>query len=92
MVIVDPCAAKAIECRSIQALNRYGMARRDVENANVRCVLRARDSEQVRTRTHHDDTLVDEKLGSGQSYGLPIERRIEINCVAVIDDTERLTQ
>ena len=68
------------------------MRRRDVENAKVRCVLRARDSEQVRTRTHDGDTFVDEKLGSGQRYGLPVERRIEINCVAVIDDTERLTQ
>ena len=95
MVIVDPGAAKAIECRPIgdrKALNSYRMRWRDVENAKLRCVLRARDSEQVRTRTQHDDTLIDEKRGSGQCYGLSIKRRIEINCVAVINDSQRLTQ
>ena len=49
-------------------------------------------TKKVITRTHDGDTLVDEKLGSRQRYGLPMKRGIKINCVAVINDSKRLTQ
>src|ERR1051326_5466169 len=95
MVVVDTGAAKAEICRSIgerQPLNRCRMAGGDVENAKLWCVSRTRDSEEVRTRTHHDDTLIDHKLGGGQRYGLAFERGIEINRVAIAGRTDRTAQ
>ena len=63
-----------------------------MEDPKERGVFRARHRKQVRARAHDADTPVDEKLSSRQRYGLPIQRRIEINCVAVIYDSQRLTQ
>ncbi len=92
VIVPDASAGDVYAMRNRDPLNDHSVIWRDVEDAEARRVLRARDGEQLRTRTHDGDTPVDEKLGSCQRDALPIKRRIEINCVAVINDGERLTQ
>ena len=75
-----------------EALYRHRTSGPEIENAKSRRVLRSRDRQEVRGKAANGDALVDDKLGTGQRDGLPLERGIEIDCVAVIRISERLTQ
>ena len=67
-----------------EALYRHRTSRHEIENAESRGVLRSRDRQEVRAKAANGDALVDEKLGTGQRDGLPLERGIEIDRVTVL--------
>src|SRR4029077_20998440 len=90
-------AAATTEFRSKPVADRKALYRdrtsgHEIENAESRGVLRSRDRQEVRARAANDDAPVDDKLGTGQRDGLPLEGGIEIDCVAVIRISKRLTQ
>src|SRR4029077_19929649 len=75
-----------------EALYRHRTAGHEIENAESRGVLRSRDRQEVRARAANDDAPVDDKLGTGQRDGLPLERGIESDRVAVRRINECLPQ
>ena len=68
------------------------MSGHEIENAESGGVLRSRDRQEVRAKAANGNALVDDKLGTGQRDGLPLERGIEIDRVAVLRISQRLTQ
>ena len=74
-----------------QTVYRDAIARHNMKDTDVLQAGHAH-REQISARAADGDAFINRKLGTGEGYGLPLERGIEIDCVAVISVGERLAQ